>query len=129
MAVNSARPQPMILAASLAFMLGFGSACGGGGEEAQCASRVDFTTTQYDGTLAHAQIPLGDQLGEGTFPACDDGNSGEESPAETVTVRAIDGIDPHIAVAVETDEDTVYIKHGLNSDKYPHELKRLIGKN
>ena len=87
MAVNSARPRPMILAASLAFILSFGSACGGGGEEAQCASRVDFTTTQYD------------------------------------------GIDPHIAVSVETDEDTVYIKHGLNSDHHPKELKRLVGKN
>ena len=104
-------------------MLSFGSACGVGGEEAQCASRVDFKTTRYDGALARAQIPLGDQLGEGTFPECDDGNSGEESPAETVTVRAIDGIDPRIAVSVEVDEDTVYIKSGLDSDQYPQELK------
>ena len=124
---NSTSSRSVVYAVSLVVMMSLVSACGGGGE-AVCAAQVDFRAAQYDGRLTDEQIPRGDQLGEGTFPECKDGNTSGDSPAEIVNVHAIKNIDPQIAVSVNVNDDTIYIKHGLDTAQYPEELNRLIGK-
>lgn len=86
---------------------------------------LDWNGVRYTSNGTAGPPPLGEALGEGSIPACDDGG-GAEGERE-VTVFAVEGVDPEAAVALE-GFDGVYLApaYTKSSAENPPVLERLI---
>jgi hypothetical protein len=77
-------------------------ACSGGTvADASCPALLDWNGVRYQGSGYRLPPKLGERLGEGTFPPCDDGGGAVSEQA--VQVFAVEGVDPAAAVATEGD--------------------------
>jgi len=103
------------LVSTVLMMAGCGST-GQGEANAICASVLDFDGKRFSGAATTTPI-LGEKLGRGVLPGCDDG--GGEAPDREVTVHEIRGVDTDTAVAVSND---VYVDENLPADQWPEEL-------
>ena len=77
-----------------------------GSAEGSCAALLDWNGVRYQVSGHRLPPELGDELGTGVEPGCDDGGGavGERS----VTVYEVVGVDPSVAVAL-ADMDAVYL--------------------
>jgi Family of unknown function (DUF6281) len=94
--------------------------------EVDCANDLDWNGARYTSYGTAGPPPLGEALGEGSMPACDDGGGGGVGERE-VTVFAVEGVDPEAAVALE-GFDGVYLApaYGGSSPDFPPVLERLV---
>jgi Family of unknown function (DUF6281) len=79
-----------------------------------CAALIEFEGRLYIGNGVEVAPIEGPVLGTGVRPSCDD------IPEEPVTVAAIEGVPPDIAVMVSGEIDHVFVPH------QPRELTRLF---
>ncbi|MEU3791606.1 DUF6281 family protein [Streptomyces fructofermentans] len=110
----------------VAVLTGCGAGSGGGDAAASCAALVDYRDHQYMGTEALG-LTRGEPLGTATLPPpCQDtGEGGDPGGPTSVTALAVRGVDPDIAITLETAEDDVlYINR--DSDVTLPEIKRMI---
>jgi hypothetical protein len=89
--------------------------CGGSSSSALCAATLDFDGRTYSGYGDVKTLPPPSQtLGRGTIPRCDD-----DDTRETVRVRALNGLDP--AVAVVVGQEDIYIADDL--EQFPDRIQ------
>jgi hypothetical protein len=79
-----------------------------------CASLVDFAGARYAGSGVEVAPTEGPVLGSGVFPACG------HIPAEPVTVAAIQGVPPELAIMLPGELDRVFVRQP------PRALARLF---
>jgi hypothetical protein len=92
-----------------------------GGAAASCAFVVLYDGHTYLGNAVEATPVAGDALGNGTIPPCNDtGDAGSTIPAEEVTVTAVQGVPPTVAILLEGRTDVVLIRDDVT--KLPKEL-------
>jgi hypothetical protein len=75
-------------------------------------------------------VEVGEPLGEGVVPSCNDTVPPDPSAERIVRVRALTGISPNVAVAIEEDggEPTVWLAPGYPVEHPAHPLHdRLFG--
>src|SRR5215475_5585143 len=86
--------------------------CGGAtrrsSSSASCAAAVVWHGKTYFGTKVPAVVQLGQPLGGGTIPGCNDG--GGPTPDEAVKLAAIEGVATDEAIAISGDRSTVYVE-------------------
>ena len=104
------------------------SACSGGTRshaDAECAALLDWNGVRYQGAGFRLPPELGERLGEGTYPGCDDG--GGPVSEQDVQVFAVEGVDPAVAVATE-DSHGVWLAPAYSGPgvSYPPELERVL---
>jgi hypothetical protein len=104
------------------------AACSGGtvsGAEAACAALLDWNGMRYQGAGFRLPPELGERLGEGTYPGCDDG--GGPLSEQHVQVFAVAGVDPAVAVATE-DSDGVWLAPAYSRPgaSHPPVLERVL---
>ena len=103
------------------------SACSGGRVEAEgsCAALLDWNGVRYQGSGFRLPPELGEHLGEGTYPGCDDG--GGPVSEQKVQVFAVEGVDPAVAVATE-GADGVWLAPAYSGAgvSYPPVLERVL---
>ncbi|GGZ22594.1 DUF6281 family protein [Streptomyces poonensis] len=83
----------------------------GGETESICAWMVEYKDRMYS-DVGDVDVTRGKELGEATFPPCDDTpDDGDEGEAEEpTTAYAIEGLDPGIAIAVEdAPRDVIFV--------------------
>lgn len=98
-----------------------GSGAGG------CAATVEYAGRTYFGHAA--EVPpsaLGEQLGSGIIPACNDTNA-SGGRAEDVVVVELIGVPPEVAIAATYSDTTVFIRQGSDFESLPPTLRDLIG--
>ena len=86
----------------------------GGVTAAACAAAVEWQGTTYFGGRANQPLALGDKLGKGTLPPCDDtpGSGTPPDPPGSVTVVSIDGVPSREAIATLGERTIYYIAPG-----------------
>ena len=104
------------------------SACSGGtvtGAEGSCAALLDWNGVRYQGSGYRLPPEVGERLGEGTYPGCDDG--GGPVSEQNVQVFAVEGVDPAVAVATG-DSDGVWLAPAYSGPgvSYPPVLERVL---
>ena len=102
------------------------SACSGGtASEGSCAALLDWNGVRYQGSGFRLPPELGERLGEGTYPGCDDG--GGPVSEENVQVFAVEGVDTAVAVATGDGAGVwlapAYSRPGAS---YPPALERVL---
>ena len=72
-----------------------------GGIAASCAAGFNWNGRFYarDGGELEKPFVVGEELGEGVQPGCDDMGGQSVEPDQAVTVLRIEGVDPDVAVA------------------------------
>ena len=96
----------------------------GGGADAACAAVVEFNGQTYDGYGVQRAPDVGEKLGQGVFPPCND-TGGSDEKASKSPVAAIKGVDPGRAIVVLSQPTgMVWVKHGT---KLPKSLQPLMG--
>lgn len=108
-------------------VLGTGCTTSTEGATGQCAPAMDFDGRHYTAMHAEEGFPVGEHIGQGVWPPCNDQPGEEPLPAETVDVSRIRGIDPSVAVAVPGwSKRTFFVQEELAAGKRPPELRRLL---
>ena len=93
-----------------------------------CAAVVVFDGITYWGNALREPLEPAEKLGPGVIPSCGDTSPPDPTPEQNVTVRALAGISPNVAVAVERDpttssgEHTVYLAPGYLVQSAAHPL-------
>ena len=102
-----------------------GGLAAGGGAAGACAAIVEFRGRTYDGVAVNRAPEVGESLGDGTFPPCND-TPGSSEGATTSEVARIKGVDPDRAIVVlGRARDTVWVRSGSG---LPDELQALMAK-
>ena len=105
------------------------AACGTSAESGSggaCPSAVTFRENLYTGTHSEKTIRVGEAIGEGEFPPCDDGPV-EPFPAETIDVSSIPGIDPSVAILVpDYSRRNIFVNLERTGGDLPKEVRELI---
>lgn len=114
-----------LLAALLAAVAVAGCASGEARTDADCAALLDWNGVRYQGAGTRGPAELGERLGEGSLPGCDDGGGPVED--EAVEVFAVAGVAPEIAVAVP-GHDAVYLApdYAGPGAEYPEALEPVL---
>ncbi|MGH3037686.1 MAG: DUF6281 family protein [Gaiellaceae bacterium] len=104
------------------------SACSGGTvteAEGSCAALLDWNGVRYQGNGYRIPPELGERLGVGSYPGCDDG--GGPASEQKVQVFAVEGVDPAVAVATE-EADGVWLAPAYSGPGavYPPALERVL---
>jgi uncharacterized protein DUF6281 len=85
----------------------------GGSAAASCVAAVEWDGTMYVGTgVLRSRAKLGDSLGDGTVPPCDDMGGSDETGSRSVALSAFDGVPPDQALAESGHPSTVYVAPG-----------------
>ena len=103
------RPRPI-----LAFMIGGALAVGacGGSSDGACPSNLRFEGVMYYGVASGGdELQLAEPLGQGINPGCAE-SPGEDVADEPLTVVAVEGIDPAVAVARSDHRFAIYVVPG-----------------
>jgi hypothetical protein len=106
----------------------------GGTARAACASTLTWRATTYTGWATRSPATLGERLGRGVVPACRDAivirpsgpDGGRPVRPRLVALRAIAGVDPAVAVAVDGDPRTAYLAPGYFPQLPGHPLHAAI---
>jgi hypothetical protein len=114
--------------AALALVMVLLPACSSGTvsrSEGLCAALLDWNGVRYQGSSFRLPPELGERLGEGILPGCDDG--GGPVSEQKVQVFAVEGVDPAVAVATE-DADGVWLAPAYSRPgvSYPPVLERVL---
>ena len=122
--------RPALLLALLALVALAGAASGPPARGA-CAAAVSWRGADYAGWAVRAPLPVGPDLGAGTAPACRDTIVVGRAPRPVtaprpVALRAIAGVAPSLAVAVDGDRRTAYLASGTLPQLPSHPLHRAI---
>jgi hypothetical protein len=80
----------------------------GGGAAASCVAAISFQDRLYFGTQA-PDLAVGAEVGEAVTPPCNDTGGSDEQPSKPFTVLSIDGIEPSIAVATESESGGYWV--------------------
>ena len=116
----------LLLAVSAGLLAGCAAGSGEGDSDASCDAALDWNGVRYQGSGTRLPPELGEAIGEGTVPGCDDGDG--DSGESTVTVFAVKGVDPAAAVGLE-DDWAVYLAPAYSGSavvEYPTALERII---
>ena len=92
--------------------------------EGSCAFVVIFGGERYAGRQVLVEPPLGEGLGEGLIPSCDDSNASESVGDERIPVVALEGIDPSIAIVWEGQPSSILVREDI--EPWPSELDRYL---
>ncbi|MEV5432855.1 DUF6281 family protein [Streptomyces sp. NPDC052701] len=119
------------LPAAVAVLLSAGCtavADGAAGPVSSCAYVVEYDGRRYLGG-EEIDAPAGKAIGTATRPGCDDtpGDSGEGDPPTPVTVHAVEGVDPRVALAVAEAPGDVRLVTADSVREPPPEVRRLLG--
>jgi hypothetical protein len=113
-------------AAALVLVAGCNAGSTGSGAGA-CEATIEYAGRTY---LGHAaEVPpkaLGEQLGPGVIPACNDTNASGERDEAVVVVELI-GVPPEVAIAATYSDSTVFIRQGSDFESLPPTVRDLIG--
>jgi hypothetical protein len=106
---------------------------GGGGVAAgMCLRGVMYRGTLYIGGATKVAPTPAESLGTGQIPPCGDvinQPTGEthEAKGEEVSVSAVEGISPDVAIVRDGEHDTLYLRQDVMSkDQLPPEVDRLL---
>ena len=115
-------------AVALAALLvaGFATACSSSAtSEGDCAALLDWNGVRYEGSGYRLPPELGERLGEGVVPGCDDG--GGAVGHASVQVYAVAGVDASVAVAL-AESDAVYLAPAYSGPgaEFPDALQSII---
>lgn len=87
---------------------------------------MDFGGRHYTTLYAEKRVPVGDPIGRGVWPPCNDQPGEDPIGAERVDVSRIRGIDPSVAVVVPSwSKHEFFVREDL-SDNRPREIRRLL---
>ncbi|MEU5062051.1 MULTISPECIES: DUF6281 family protein [unclassified Streptomyces] len=103
------------------------SAQGGGGEAGgSCAIAATYGGRTYT-QVANVDFTVGKALGPAEFPPCDDtpGHNDDAAGPEPTTAYAVDGLNPHIAIAMRYTSDEVMLLAVQPGGSLPPEVKAL----
>ena len=116
----------MRAALALLLVAGLGAACSSTVHEAgSCAATLDWNGVRYQGNGYRLPPELGERLGDGVVPGCDDG--GGASGDSSADVYAIEGVEPSVAVAL-AEGDAVYLapEYSRADAMFPEALQPVI---
>jgi len=99
--MTTARQACLGLLATAALLVSVVGCAGEGASESSCAYLVTYQGRDHLGT-EEGEFTVGEKLGTGTVPACDDtpGDGEAGAPERTTTVYAVEGKDPADLIAV-----------------------------
>ena len=96
------------------------------GAAAMCLAQIDYKGQSFIGSGVGIEPVAGRSLGEGTIPPCGDVAGEEPTPAQSVTVHAVEDVPSDVAVVPPGQSAMVYIRRDLEEADMPDALRRLL---
>lgn len=112
--------------------------CGGGSKTAakpsgkiagMCLRGVTYRDALYVGGATKVAPTPGRSLGTATVPPCSDvvDPSSTEATGEDVSISAVEGVSPDVAILRDGEEDTLYVRQDvMGQEQLPDGVDRLI---
>jgi hypothetical protein len=105
---------------------------GGGQVAGMCLRGVMYKGTLYVGGATQVAPARGESLGTAQIPPCGDvvnqpDAKTDDAQGESVSVSAVEGISPDVAIVRDGEDDTLYVRGDLMSkQQLPAAVDRLI---
>jgi hypothetical protein len=130
--------RPLVVLLGILLLAGCGSsetqttARPGGVAAGMCLRGVMYKGTLYVGGATKVAPTPAESLGTGQIPPCGDvvnqptGKS-DDTKGEDVSVSAVEGISPDVAIVRDGEADTLYVRQDVMSkEQLPAEVDRLL---